>query len=167
VSTSHSETEKSALHYLTLQDVLWINLQVTKKVQHFSYARLEEGVFYQYGYGKSTGLLQQAARFLSGFSKLRPFAAGNDATAFVGALAFLKINGKVLNLADEKALDWVTRLAREGASPDNAMAERLADDPEYHPTITPDVPQAISAVVAAYPHTISSLVEQDREKAAS
>ena len=55
VTTATESSEKPALHYLTIQDILWINLQVTKKVQHFNYARLEEGTFYQYGYGRSTG----------------------------------------------------------------------------------------------------------------
>ena len=29
------------LQYLTVQDMLWINLQTTKKVQHFQYAKLD------------------------------------------------------------------------------------------------------------------------------
>ncbi len=42
-----------SLKYLTVQDMLWINLQATKKVQHFRYALLEEATYYQYGYGAS------------------------------------------------------------------------------------------------------------------
>ena len=59
----------AALQYLTVQDILWINLQVTKKVQHFNYARLEEATFYQYAYGDSNTLLPQAARFVRAAQK--------------------------------------------------------------------------------------------------
>lgn len=45
------------LHYLTVQDVLWINLQATRKVQHFNYAKLEEATYCQYAYGESNTLL--------------------------------------------------------------------------------------------------------------
>ena len=58
-----------ALNYLTVQDMLFLNLQITKSVQPFDYARLEEAVFYQYAPGQSTDLVAQGARFLVGFSK--------------------------------------------------------------------------------------------------
>ncbi|HLK15258.1 MAG TPA: Fic family protein, partial [Fimbriimonadaceae bacterium] len=86
----------SAIHYLTIQDVLWVHLQVTNKVESYDYARLEEAVFYQYAYGDSTGLLAQASRFLSGFMRQHPFEAGNEVTAFLSCAAFLRLNGKLL-----------------------------------------------------------------------
>src|SRR5688572_17256500 len=95
-----------SLHYLTVQDVLWINLQVAKKVRHFNYARLEEATFYQYAYGESVGPEPQALRFLTGFVKMRPFESDNEATAFVACDAFLRINGKMLSLKDADALKW-------------------------------------------------------------
>ncbi len=95
-----------ALHYLTVQDILWINLQLTKKVQHFNYARLEEATFYQYAYGESRSLMPQAARFLTGFSKMRPFETGNDGTAFVATVTFLEMNGRTLSVPDEEARAW-------------------------------------------------------------
>src|SRR5436309_1228008 len=88
------------LKYLTIQDILWINLQLTKKVQHFNYARLEEATFYQYGYGASRDLPRQAGRFLAGFLKLHPLDAGNEATAFLGCVAFLLLNGRRINIED-------------------------------------------------------------------
>ncbi len=99
----------ASLHYLTVQDVLWINLQVTKKVQRFSYARLEEAVFYQYAYGESNTLLPQAARFVNGFVKMHPFDAGNEATALVALLAFLGINGRPSSVTGEVLKSWFGR----------------------------------------------------------
>src|SRR3569832_347171 len=100
----------TTLLYLTVQDILWINLQVTKKVHHFNYARLEEATFYQYAYGESNSLVPQAGRFIGGFLRMHPFEAGNEATAFVAGAAFLKINGKEINLPDEKAHAWFERI---------------------------------------------------------
>jgi prophage maintenance system killer protein len=167
VTTGTESSEKPALHYLTVQDVLWINLQVTKKVQHFNYARLEEGVFYQYGYGRSTGLIPQAARFLTGFAKLRPIAAGNEATAFIGMLAFLKINGYLVKLSDTEAADWISRLGKDGTTPEQALASLVAEDPEFHPTIAPEVREAVSEVMTKYPATTMALAAQDQAREAS
>ena len=136
-------------------------------MQHFNYARLEEGTFYQYGYGRSTGLLPQAARFLIGFAKLRPFTTGNDATAFVGMLAFLKVNGYILKLSDSDAVNWVALLGRDGTTPEQALAGIVAEDPEFHPTIAPDVREAVADVITKYPGSVASLVLQDQAREAS
>ena len=90
----------AAIQYLTVQDILWINLQVTGSPQDFRYADLEEATFYQYGYGGSTDLISQAARFLAGFMKKKPLTAGNQETAFFGCLAFLKLNGVDMEIKD-------------------------------------------------------------------
>ena len=34
--------------------------ELSRKVQHFNYARLEEATFYQYAYGESSNLIPQA-----------------------------------------------------------------------------------------------------------
>ena len=107
------------LHYLTIQDVLWVHLQVTNKVETYDYARLEEAVFYQYALGDSTGLLPQASRFLSGFGRMHPFEAGNEATAFLSCAAFLRLNGKVLNVDSAGATGLI----------EAAKAGRIALDP--------------------------------------
>ena len=95
------------MHYLTLQDILWLNLQLTKKEQEFDVLQLEEATFYQYALGDSRGLAEQAARFLVGFRKMSPFAAGNDACAFIGMAAFIEANGQAFDLKDEKGTEWL------------------------------------------------------------
>lgn len=81
------------VQYLTVQDMIWINQQVTKAVCPFHFMKLEEGTFYQYGYGGSQDILAQAKRFLAGFTKNAPFSEGNDLTARVACLSFLRLNG--------------------------------------------------------------------------
>ncbi len=95
------------MHYLTLQDMIWLNLQLTKKEQVFDVLQLEEATFYQYALGDSRGLAEQAARFVVGFRKMSPFAAGNDACAFIGMAAFIEANGKTFDLPDEKGGEWL------------------------------------------------------------
>ncbi len=148
-----------SLHYLTVQDVLWINLQVTKKVQHFSFAKLEEATFFQYAYGENKSLLQQASRFLSGFGRLHPFEAGNKETAFVGALAFLTINGKKLQLTDDSAPKWLETSQSKQKSGEEAFSEITSDDDNVHHDGKPNVRGAIEAVLAQFPSTISALSE--------
>jgi death-on-curing protein len=138
----------TSLHYLTVQDILWINLQVTKKVHHFNYARLEEATYYQYAYGESNTLLPQAARFLQGFLKLHPFESGNEATIFVAALAFLRVNGYVLDVPSEDGADWFGKIAARAA---NAREEleahaKHAEGDHHHM----DVRTAIDAVLDQY-----------------
>src|SRR5581483_12126113 len=73
----------ATVHYLTVQDVLWINQELTKKECEFKYAQLEEATYYQYGYGKSRDVLKQAGTFLQGFLKMRPFSEGSPQTALI------------------------------------------------------------------------------------
>ena len=96
----------ASLRYLTLQDMIWINAQVTGATQEFDYSRLEEATFFQYGYGGSMDIFAQSSRFLSGFAKLAPFGVGNEATAFVGFAAFLLMNGRRLTVSDSGAAAW-------------------------------------------------------------
>ena len=131
-----------ALHYLTVQDILWINLQLTRKVQHFNYAKLEEAVYYQYAYGESSSLIPQASRFLGGFAKLKPIADGNEATAFVATLTFLEINGKSLDLQGADAMAWY----RLNAGKDGALEASIIELPEHY-TDRPDVHGIAKAIV--------------------
>src|SRR5690242_2182577 len=66
------------MHYLTVQDMIWINMQVTKKTQPFNYSKLEEATFNQYGYGNSSSVMAQAGRLLAGFASKKPFNNGNE-----------------------------------------------------------------------------------------
>ena len=145
----------STLHYLTVQDILWINLQVTKKVNHFNFARLEEAVYYQYAYGDSNTLVPQAARFLSGFLRMSPLDAANEATAFVGCLAFLRVNGRELELADAEGTEWVSKVAGKAHPAREAIEARVreADTHGHHV----DVRSAVEWVLDHYPQTVQSL----------
>ncbi|HXH62406.1 MAG TPA: hypothetical protein VNI20_13745, partial [Fimbriimonadaceae bacterium] len=95
------------MHYLTVQDMLAISLEITKERQRFDYATLEEAVFYQYASGDSTDLAAQGARFINGFKRLAPFAEGNGTCAFVGLVAFLEANAKTLDLTPDEARAWI------------------------------------------------------------
>lgn len=149
----------ASLHYLTVQDILWINLQVTKKVHHFSYARLEEATYYQYAYGESNSLTPQAGRFVTGFMKMHPFEAGNEATAFVGCLAFLRINGADVDLTDEQARAWFEKIRLRETTGAEAIAPKVKQEEDYHPTLKPDVRTFVRGVLADYPCTILHLTE--------
>jgi prophage maintenance system killer protein len=145
------------LHYLTTQDLLWINLQVTRRVNHFKYAYLEEVMAYQYGYGKSTDLFGQAARFSAGFLRLKPFDAGNAGSSFVSLLAFLEINDQVLTEPDDKACGFFMDVVEAPAE----AAQRLRDATETshhdHGDEEPDVQRTVFEILERYPLTVKAL----------
>jgi len=146
-----------ALHYLTVQDILWINLQVTKKVHHYSFARLEEATFYQYAYGESNSLVSQAGRFLGGFLKMHPIDAGNEATAFVGCLSFLRMNGYQIDLADDQAITWMHDVLERRVSAADAVARIAKPDDHAHHDIKPDVRRSIQEVMRLFSCTVLQL----------
>jgi prophage maintenance system killer protein len=145
-----------ALHYLTLQDMQWINFQVTGKVHPYRYDLLEEATFCQYGYGSSADLFGQAAKFLLGFRKLAPFDAGNDATAMVGFVAFLGLNGHACRLEDDALPAWLDKAARDGLKGDDLAAMLHEHGQHGH---APDVRDIIAGVLDRYPNTLRGLVE--------
>ena len=104
-----------AMHYLTVQDMLFLNLRITGSKQPFDTLNLEEAVYCQYGSGQSSDLVAQGARFLTGFAKMAPFKAGNEACAFAGLVAFLEANGKALDVKDIGAEAWVRPLFSDRA----------------------------------------------------
>jgi len=160
-------THLASLKYLTVQDMLWINLQATKKVQHFNYAKLEEATFYQYGYGSSRDLGKQAARFLSGFMRLEPFRAGNEATAFIGFTAFLLMNGLALYLEDVAGAEWVTRVRTSRVKAEEEVPAMLVDDPSAKSGVFSEVRDAVVEVLARFPITVQKLSSLSQEKLAS
>ncbi|MHB8635722.1 MAG: Fic family protein [Fimbriimonadaceae bacterium] len=111
------------LHYLTVQDVLWVHLQATNKVEPYDYARLEEAVFYQYAYGHCTGLLTQASRFVTGFMRQHPFDAANEVTAFLACATFLQLNGQVLTVDIASAPAWIDRAKSGSVALEASVAE--------------------------------------------
>ena len=142
-----------SLQYLTVQDLLWINLQVTGAVQRYDFAKLEEGTFTQYAYGESVNLLPQAASFLKGFAQCAPFERGNQATAWVAFVAFLAINGRHLKLSDAEAPTWLTALK---ASPNPAQEiESVTESKDHHGEI--DVREQILQALATYKQTLNGL----------
>jgi len=147
----------STLHYLTVQDVLWINLQATKKVHHFSYARLEEATFYQYAYGNSNSLLPQAARFVRGFLKMHPLEAGNEVTAFIALMTFLRMNGRCISLSDSAAPQWFDLVAHGKDSALDSIAAISHPIVDHHHDGKPDIRGFIQANMSEYPETIRTL----------
>lgn len=145
----------SSLHYLTVQDILWINLQVTKKVHHFSYAKLEEAVYYQYAYGASNSLIPQSGRFLSGFLRMHPLEVGNEATGFVATLAFLRANGKSVSIDDRSAAEWFQKASESRLQAKEAIEKVVLTMNEHHHE---DVRTAISEVLDTFPQTIAGLL---------
>lgn len=103
------------MHYLTVQDALWINLQVTHKVNDFTWPPLEEAVNYQYSPKVSLDVHHQAARLLYGFGRLQPMTRGNRETGVVAFLAFLAINGQAWTLDPDQTEKWLAEL--NGAQP--------------------------------------------------
>lgn len=145
-----------ALHYLTVQDMIWINLQVTGTVQEWHYMRLEEGTFYQYAYGTSTNLIPQAARFVAGFMKNAPFTAGNEATALIGVLTFLEMNGMSVSLTDAVASDWLH--ACSSAESAQTKIESIASEShDGHHDLVPDVNAIAAGIIARFPTTLARL----------
>lgn len=143
------------MHYLTIQDMIWINMQITKKNQSFNYAKLEDATFCQYAYGQSASTLAQAGRFLSGFSNKKPFNSGSEATAFIGAVAFLKLNGVDVNLSDDAAVHWVERAAKDSSMATEALTDVTVPDEGYHADSEPSVRDAVHEVLDRYPKTLA------------
>jgi len=144
------------LHYLTVQDILWINSQITGKVNTFNFAKLEEATYYQYAYGDSNHLVSQAARFLPGFLKMNSLEAGNHATAFVGVLTFLKINGMAIDLKDSQAQAWFEG-SKDKQSLANEGIKSIAKPIVGHHAETPDVKKVVRDLLTEFQGTIANL----------
>ncbi|HZH98343.1 MAG TPA: hypothetical protein VEX38_05180 [Fimbriimonadaceae bacterium] len=141
---------KETLHYLTVQDLLWINLQVTKRTNKFDFAKLEEASYYQYGYGRSLDILKQAGRFLAGFSKKRPFESGNVETAFVACLSFLLMNGYTLRLPPAEALSWMSRVTSGAINAEEAIPSLAEEHHDHHTAVLPNVQETVQEVLRTY-----------------
>ncbi len=139
------------MHYLTVQDILWINLQITKHSPAFDFASLEEATFYQFAYGSSKSVASQASRFLIGFARKAPFTNGNKATAFVGFMTFLELNSYSLPVPDSLA-DSIFEDFSEGKL--STLLVHDSADRHFH---NPDVRGTIASVVRRYPETIQAL----------
>jgi prophage maintenance system killer protein len=143
------------LNYLTVQDILWLHLQITGEVQSFDFATLEEATFYQYAYGKSADVLAQSARFATGFEKLTPFSTANRAVNFAATVAFLEANHKHFSLADDKAKKWF-----EGCQPaaTKGAISAAVSEVEAHGH-EPAMRDVLKSVLERFPKTIGSLAK--------
>lgn len=123
----------------------------------FKHLQLEEGTYYQYGYGKSENVLEQAGNFIQGFIRLRPFEKGNRATAFVAVLAFLEINGYTITLDPDEASAWAMQIADKKISGINAVKDisTLAGTPELNPTLRLHVKR----ITERYARAIAELID--------
>lgn len=139
-----------ALTYLTVQDMLWINLEVTGQVNRWDYDRLEEATFYQYGYGRSTDLVGQAERLVRGFARLEPFTDGNLASGLVALATFLGANGVRLNIEPSGAAQWVMGLA---GGDDPGLAGRVGE----HESNEGELQEIARAEIARYRAAIDEL----------
>lgn len=149
------------LSYLTVPDFLWINQELTRKRQKYSFATLEEAVFSQYGHGSSTDLTGQAARLFKDFPRLHPFESGNDACAFVGLLAFLQINEKDLDLAPEEALAWARQTWKNPEGAGAAIEAKLIEG-HLHPSKNQTPTRAaVAAIRAKYGAVLESLIADE------
>ena len=143
------------LHYLTVQDILWINSQVTGKINSFNFAKLEEATFYQYAYGDSNHLLVQAARFATGFLKMNPLDGGNEATTFVALLTFLKINGMSIELTDANAGVWFGDVKQKQSLAEDGIKSVAKPIVGYHGE--PDAKKVVRDLLVEFSGTIAKL----------
>lgn len=139
----------SASEYLTVQDHLWINLQVTKSAPKWDYAKLEEACNFQYSYGTVTDLYDRAARYATGFAKNLPFAAGNEATAAVGLLTFLGVNGLELKESPTNLSEWFSGLVGAGDVAGRLRGETQKSDTHSLPSVEEVAKRVLSVHGAA------------------
>lgn len=113
----------ASLRYLSLQDMIWINSECVGRAQPYAYDALEECSYYQYSYKQSMDLPRQAARFLMGFLKYKPFASGNLKTTLIAVLAFLEINGYEVELPPSQAAEWLLSVKHREKHPLSAIQQ--------------------------------------------
>ncbi len=138
---------------------------MTRKVNHFNYARLEEATNYQYSYGQATGVAAQAARFMQGFLKLHPLDAGNEASAFVAGIAFLVLNGWHTDLTDKNAKDWFKDISERRKTAGDAIKSKFKAGKDDHHN-SADVKTAVQTVMAQFAKTIEGLASGSDAKVA-
>lgn len=141
------------MHTLTVQDVLWINLTITKRVNGYRFADLEEATYYQYAYGQASSLTSQAERFFRGFILKRPIDAGVEATAFVALVTYLRLNDADLSIDDADGLAWYRRAVDHPGTLESAIVASEAHDHGHNPPVRAIVLQ----VIRDYPITLRGL----------
>ncbi len=112
------------MRYLTVQDVIWINTAVTGRPQHYDFDRLENAVYSQYSYGDSRDALKQAARMFRHLLQDKPFSEGNELTALVATLAFLRLNGYALQVKPDEVHEILEQISQGQISPKEFIQQR-------------------------------------------
>jgi prophage maintenance system killer protein len=153
------------LHYLTVQDFLWISQELTKKVQKYNFATLEEAVFSQYSYGSSVDLTGQAARLVKDLRRLKPFAEGNEAIAFVGLAAFLESNHQSLTLTAEESLGWIRQLWANPGAAKEMIASKLEHGHPHGVHGLASVREVVAAVLSGHGETVAALLKDEPARA--
>lgn len=148
---------QTAIHYLTVQDILWINHEVTREVLPYKFAQLEEATFGQYAYGESKDVKRQAGAFLAAFNRLRPFTRSNRATSFIAVLAFLQINGVTVDLTPERALPWIEKASGRTIDAQAAIQEITGDSGPQPMDLKPAVRTTVREILKAYASVVESL----------
>ena len=92
------------MEYLTTHDLVWINNNVTGKVNPYDYFKLEACMAGQYSYGDSQDVAAQAGTFLRRLLTTHPFLDGNRRTAFIALLTFLNANGYATRTGDDETV---------------------------------------------------------------
>ena len=95
------------LEYLTPQDILWINLEITGATNELDAELLEEAASHLYSYVKIPNPIYQVGDFLETFLRIHPFNKGNQRTAFISMLAFLTLNGYEFIIPGSEVLMWI------------------------------------------------------------
>lgn len=143
------------LQTLTLQDLIWVNLVATRKVNAFDYDKLEQAAFRQFGYGTRQNVQAQAAGLLGSLLRLRPFAEGNGGTALIAYGAFLALNGIALVASSEQARALVAGTAEMGSAASDAPAGVTEPDPDWKPTMEPDLRRIVTDLAERYASVLS------------
>lgn len=100
------------MRYLTVHDVIWVNTAVTGSPQSYEFDRLENAVYSQYSYGDSRNVLTQAARMFRRLLLDKPFEQGNEWTALVATMTFLRLNGYTLRIDAQEVQTILPQLAQ-------------------------------------------------------
>ena len=118
---------------LTVQDVMWLHTQVTGAPSVWDWAKLEEATAYQYAYRGEAEIAERAARFVTGFAKIRPFPSGNESAAFASLVTFLALNGQGLHVSDAEGAEFLSSLLDDPASAEAKIAVKL-ESHDVHPS---------------------------------
>lgn len=134
------------MRYLTLQDVIWINTAVTGSPRRYDYDRLENAVYSQYAYGDSRDAIAQAANLLDCLIHYKPFTEGNELTALVATLAFLRLNGFAIQLDAGEVESLMAQLAQQQVHPKGLLEQRVQQVPPSN--------EPLRTLVAAVCHSL-------------